>query len=207
MWGVEPLAEFLQSGHNFWNYLCGYLDVPTVSTEVVKPILKDAVYSLCYGMHQQHLRSYLTTEFKNLGLPEKSVAFVTEPYLHMMFQAREQEIERITNAGTVNTCFAKPLTLRNDFRARDALAQMARAWEMKIILPAFRLAMENQEEFKIMLYQFDGFSVHFTRRPEEWRKRIETVVNDQAEALRIPTRLEWDRSGVGTNFAPAEHYH
>ena len=151
-------------------------------------------------MQEHHVRSYLTTEFKNLGLPEKSVEFVTEPYLHMMFQAGEREIKRITKAGTVNTCFAKPLTFKDDFRARDALAQMAQAWEMKIILPAFRLAAENPDEFKIMLYQFDGFSVHFIRRQKDWRTRIESVVNDEAKALGIPTRLEWDESSLQTNF-------
>src|SRR5262249_22220005 len=102
------------------------------------------------------------------------------------------------------TCFAKSLTLKDDFRARDALAQMAQAWEMKIILPAFRLAVENPDEFKIMLYQFDGFSVHFTRRPEHWRKRIQAVVNKQAEALGIPTTLEWGESSFQKERRAAE---
>jgi hypothetical protein len=196
LWDVKPLKEFLQAGNNFWNHLCDYLDVPSEGIKAVKPVLKEAVYSLCYGMEEHHIRRYLTTEFKKLGIPEKSVEFITEPHLHLMLDAREKDIVRITAAGGDKTCYDKPLSVRGDFQARHILAQMAQAWEMKIIFPAFRLATENPDDFKIMLYQFDGFSAHFTRRPEQWRKQIKFVVDKQAADLGIPTWLEWD----GTNI-------
>ena len=43
-----------------------------------------------------------------------------------------------------------------------------------------------------MIYQFDGFSAQFTRRPAGWIRRITEAVNARANELGIPTRLEWD---------------
>jgi hypothetical protein len=194
LWDVTPLETFLQAGNNFWNHLCDYLDIPAEGIKAVKPVLKAAVYSLCYGMEEHHIRGYLTTEFKKFGIPEKSFEFITEPHLNLMLEAREREIVRITTAGGDKTCYDKPLSVRGDFHARHILAQLAQAWEMKIIFPAFRLAAEYPDDFKIMLYQFDGFSVHFTRRPEQWRKRIKFIVDEQAKQLGVSTWLEWDES-------------
>jgi len=60
-----------------------------------------------------------------------------------------------------------------------------------LIYPAFALTADNPY-CKIMLYQFDGFSAQFTRRPEGWTERIKDAVDARAKELNIPTWLEWD---------------
>jgi hypothetical protein len=77
----------------------------------------------------------------------------------------------------------KPLT-------RDILAEVAQALEMKLIYPAFRLARETRE-FTIVLFQHDGFSLHFVRREEMWLTRIANAIQEEITQHRVETRLEW----------------
>jgi hypothetical protein len=193
MWNVKPMMDFLKTGRSFWNHLYEYLEIPSDKTSEVKPILKEATYGLCYGMPEKNIRSYLTKEFNRLGIQEKSSEFVTEPLLHAMLEAREAAIGRITQQGGDKTCYGKELIINKDLKARDILAQMAQAWELKLIYPAFELAAAHPKDFKIMIYLFDGFSVHFHRYPDKWMKRIKDVVDRQAKELGVPTYLEWDK--------------
>jgi hypothetical protein len=77
--------------------------------------------------------------------------------------------------------------------AKSVLAQLAQATEMALLLPAVELA-EGTDEFQILLWQHDGFSVSFQNRSkrERWAGRITEAVNTEAGRLGIPTELEVD---------------
>jgi len=62
---------------------------------------------------------------------------------------------------------------------------------MKLIFPAFALANQT-EDFKIMLFQHDGFSVFFRRYDKGWRNKIKVAIDDNAQLLGIPASLEWE---------------
>ena len=61
---------------------------------------------------------------------------------------------------------------------------------VKLVYPAFRLARETRE-FTIVLFQHDGFSLHFLRREEMWLARIASVVQEEIAQHGVETRLEW----------------
>src|SRR5438874_858406 len=153
MWRVDSMMQFLANKINFWRYLFDYLDIPKERTGETKPILKEAIYSLCFGMEERYIRSSLTKAFNRIGLAEKSAKFVTQPHLHALLEAREREIARITQQGGERTCYGKELLVSGDLQPRDILAQMAQAVEMQIIFPAFELAADCPKEFKLMIYQ------------------------------------------------------
>jgi len=67
---------------------------------------------------------------------------------------------------------------------------------MKLVYPAFEIA-DKTEDFKIMLFQHDGFSVFFCPEKERWRTKIKEVIDSNAKKLGIPTWLEWDREVTG----------
>jgi hypothetical protein len=58
------------------------------------------------------------------------------------------------------------------------------------VASAFKLARETRE-FTIVLFQHDGFSLHFLRRDEMWLQRIASVVQDEILQHGVETRLEW----------------
>ena len=63
----------------------------------------------------------------------------------------------------------------------------------ELVYPAFEIA-DKTEDFTIMLFQHDGFSVFFRPEKERWRERIKEVVDNNAKKLGIPTLLEWNKA-------------
>jgi hypothetical protein len=61
---------------------------------------------------------------------------------------------------------------------------------VKLFYPAFRLAGETRE-FTIVLFQHDGFSLHFLRRGEMWLQRIANVIQEEIAQHGVETRLGW----------------
>jgi hypothetical protein len=53
---------------------------------------------------------------------------------------------------------------------------------MKLVYPAFEIA-DKIEDFKIMLFQHDGFLVFFRPEKERWRTKIKEVIDSNAEKL------------------------
>src|SRR5439155_14455763 len=117
--------------------------------------------------------------------------FLFAPLIRDVLIAREEALHRVVSDGGAETCYGKHLQLSGELQARDILAQLAQSWEMKLIYPAFALTADNRY-CKIMLYQFDGFSAQFTRRPERWATRIKDAVDARATQFKIPTWLDWD---------------
>ena len=70
------------------------------------------------------------------------------------------------------------------------MAEVAQAWEMKFVAPAFNLARTTRD-FTITLYQFDGISIHFTCNRDRWKRRIEEAVNQMIAEYKIYSYLEW----------------
>ena len=58
------------------------------------------------------------------------------------------------------------------------------------VASAFRLARETRE-FTTVLFQHDGFSLHFLRRDEMWLARIANVIQEEIAKHGVETRLEW----------------
>ena len=99
-------------------------------------------------------------------------------------------VRRIAAEGGAMTCYNSWRPVTEDRQPRDIMAEIAQAWEMKLIYPAFKLAQQTRD-FTITLYQCDGFSVHFMRRRKEWKQRIEQAIYENAHRDDFLTWLEW----------------
>ena len=193
LWRIDPLLRLLFDQKNIWNYLFSNFELREQHRSEAKRIFKKALYSICFGMAECHLNWCVQdcSGWTELGRIIAS-RFLDIPLIRDLLSARSFELDNIARAGGGTTCYGKWLKVNEEVHPRDILAQVAQSWEMKLIFPAFELA-DKTEDFKIMIFQHDGFSVHFTRRPEDWRKRIQGAVENQARQLGIPTSLEWDK--------------
>jgi hypothetical protein len=192
LWEVHSVLEFLYQNGNIWEYLYAHLRLPREFQQAAKPALKQAVYSVCYGMKQVRIRSLLARNLVKNGVNrEYAGGFLSIPFICDVLLAREEALQRVIGDGGARTCYGKTLQIAGDVQARDILAQLAQSWEMKLIYPAFALTA-NHPCCKIMLYQFDGFSAQFTRRPTGWACRIKEAVDARAKEFGVPTWLEWD---------------
>ena len=181
------------------------MGIPEPQWEPSKRPLKEAVYSLCFGMEPVRIRSLLARNLVRNGVNRRFARhFLDIQLIHDVLIAREKAIEQVNKKGGEQTAYGKFLQVTEDRQPRDILAQIAQSWEMKLVYPAFALASENPD-FKIMIYQYDGFTAQFTRRDREWRAKMKAAVDKRAEEYEMPTYLEWDE-GLAANsrgpFAP-----
>ena len=109
---------------------------------------------------------------------------------------RRKRMRKVINGGGAVDCFGRRIACKGRQDVRSVMAQLSQAQEMKLLLPAIELAKKRADEFTIVLWEHDGFSVHFTRtdRIESESQRITDAVNTECSRLGYPTRLE----GKGT---------
>lgn len=192
LWEIPTVLQFLDQEQNVWKHLSIELDIPESQWKQAKAALKEALYSLCYGMEEVRIRCLLARNLVSNGVDRRFARhFLNIPLIRDVLFARRRAIERVTEMGGEKTAYGKFLQVTENLQPRDILAQIAQSWEMKAIYPAFALTADNLD-FKIMIYQFDGFTTQFTRRREEWQAKIKLAVDKRAQEFDIPTRLEWD---------------
>ena len=93
--------------------------------------------------------------------------------------ARNLALEKIAEAGGAKDCYGNWIPVSDETQPRDILARVAQSWEMKLIYPAFEIA--DKKDFKIMLFQHDGFSVFFRPEKERWRAKIKEVIDNNVQ--------------------------
>lgn len=163
---------------------------PNIPTSTSKPALKTAVYSVCYGAGTKRSRRELS---KGLGASDDAVEpFFHDPFISKVLRHRRLMTKGIIEAKDVRDCFGQTLTCAEKEDVRSVMAQLSQSQEMALLLPAIDLAKKREGEFKIVLWEHDGFSVHFTRkdRIESESQRITDAVNERCSKLGYPTRLE-----------------
>jgi hypothetical protein len=206
LWKITPIMKFLQSGQSVWNYFFAEMGIPGELFARAKPVIKEALYSVCYGMQMSKLRGFIPYQFACEEMPKEfGQRFLAVPLVQTLLDARRVAQRRVIDEGKAETCYGKILQLKEGTTVHSILAQQAQSLEMYLIFPAFALA-DKTADFKILLFQYDGFSVHFTSHPERWRKRIKFIVDEQAKHLGIPTWLEWDETNpVQSEFTFAQY--
>ncbi|MBX3214334.1 MAG: hypothetical protein KF850_20030 [Labilithrix sp.] len=189
-WGIDDLRTWLSDfdNNNVWSRLTALF--PGIPTSTSKPALKTAVYSVCYGAGKKRIRRELA---KGLEVTEDAVEpFFHDPFISKVLRQRRLMTKGIIEAKQVRDCFGQTLTCAGKEDVRSVMAQLSQAQEMALLLPAIDLAKKREGEFKIVLWEHDGFSVHFTRkdRIESESQRIMDAVNERCSKLGYPTRLE-----------------
>jgi len=191
LWRIKEVTDFLATGKSIWNRLFDYLELRPEQRQLAKPILKKAIYSTCYGMEEPRVRGLTARDFAGEGMDKKlSPSLLKEELFASLFNSRDIALEQIAEEGGGMTAYGRWLRITGEREPRDIMAEVAQSWEMKLIYPAFDLARKTSD-FTITLFQHDGISVQFTRRSEQWKRRIEESINENANRLNFMTWLEW----------------
>ncbi len=192
LWNVEEVQAFLQQpGMNFWSFIMKELAVPFEAQPTIKPIIKTALYSICFGMKEGHVKGTTARDLVKNGQDKRfATLFVEHPLLRSLLAARELALEGISKDGGAETCFGKWIGLDADRDAPKVMAEVAQAWEMKLIFPAFQLARRTPD-FTITLFQHDGFSVCFRDNLSYWIEKINRSIRRAASEQGFHTELEW----------------
>lgn len=191
IWNVPELLDFLRTGKSLWKRFFDYLRLAPEECAIAKDVIKTTIYSICFGMARHSLKWTIGDNLDAEGL-DKSIAdkLLDEPIIKALLDARDVALERIAEEGGAMNCYNHWRPVTDKRRPRKIMAEIAQAWEMKLIYPAFELAQQTSE-FTITLYQYDGFSVSFARRPNLWKRRIEQTIHENANREGFFTWLEW----------------
>ncbi len=188
-WQVTFLHELLSNPANdVWRKLCGVF--PTIPMATSKPVVKTAVYSACYGAQLETIQSDVQLA---LGVPRAAANALLshELFIHVVAH-RQHQLREIRKSGGATDCFGRFLPAQTKAQVRSVLAQLSQAREMQLLLPAIDFAEQRANDMRIVLWEHDGFSVHFRRdaqRNERTKRALLKAVNDNCQKLGYPTTL------------------
>lgn len=188
-WQVTLLHDWLSDPSNdVWRELCSVL--PGIPIAASKPVVKTAVYSACYGAQLETIQRDVQVA---LGVPRATAnaLLAHELFIHVVAY-RQHQLREIRKHGGATDCFGRFLPAQTKAQARSVLAQLSQAREMQLLLPAVEFAEQRPNDMRIVLWEHDGFSVHFRRdaeRNERTKRALLKVVNDNCQKLGYPTTL------------------
>lgn len=178
LWHIESIQKILQAGKSLWTALLDWMEVPHMKWEIAKPILKEAVYAILYGMKTANVESHVTREFAGKTLKGKKVIHIRRPLIPKtkrftdcplivdLFQAIQEAKEDIVRDGGYNMAYGF-LPFDEETESIDSyLSSILQTYELAIIASCFELAQERKD-FRIVLYQFDGISIDILRKNRE----------------------------------------
>lgn len=181
-----PLTyAFLKEGNSIWKYLMGKIAIQDNPQN--KDILKKTMYSLIFGATRKTLKNNL----RGLG-QNKYQLFMQNPIIYELLKARNRKFAKIRKNKGETDCFGRWLSCNNNDEKRSVLAQLAQAYELKLLYPAVDYAIQNPRRFRIVLWQHDGFSlvVFDKSRTGSIVSNLKYAVESEASELSIPTEIE-----------------
>ena len=163
----------------------------------VKKVLKEAIYSVCYGRSK--------TELHKLLKPHGLERMLDHPILKELLALRKvwfDEIEKAGGAFDVWGAFQAidnekdPKTKKSKRWAGAVGASVIQSIEMEIIAPIFDVAERHgtSDQFSVAIFQHDGASISFTgsaMKKARAMKKLKKAVEDRARALDVETVLEF----------------
>ncbi len=190
-WNIPKVKDYLNGGNKIWLDLCNTLEIEYESEN--KKVLKEALYSLVFGMTKKNLLLHIESAFGK----QAANRWLAHPIINTLLVTREKKMAAILNAGKLITFYNKEVLITGKTKAqkqeclRSALAQEAQTIEFYLMQPILDLALTTND-FSIVLFQHDGCSIKFNNkgRQDRWLNRIINSVQQRADSLSIPTHLE-----------------
>jgi len=203
LWNMPDITAFLREHGSIWPRLLSRLGVGegALRYDEIKGVCKRALYAIIFGMRAHGVKRLLREELGALGVDDP-LRLLDDPIMSQLLERRKLQIEQLLEAGGAFTIYDQWLPAKNRAQVRSVLAQQAQAVELKLIVPIYELAKDTRD-FRVMLHQHDGVSIHFQRRREMWQRRINEAVDQRAKELGIETRLEWQDTPSQAPLVPS----
>ena len=200
LWNIPVIAGHLTSGQSIWETLWIQIGGKKGSlTPAVKGAIKQATYSMMYGMPEPNIKGDFTRAMNRLGKPFNGAALIKTPVMKELLTARAIAFAQVTLSRGIDTPTGIKAQLGPNINEGSVWSTVVNAYEavfMKRILryeaAEFRLAKQEgrQPDFRIMLWQHDGCAIRFGKRQVKHISAIYEVIADVAKHYGFPTSLE-----------------
>jgi hypothetical protein len=206
LWDVPRVSEFLSSRQSIWTELLSAMGVGPD----VKPLVKEALYSIIFGMKVINVRCNL------LGLPnfqqsrkrrrrtvkpikpvesvnEKAAdAFLTHPLIAELLAARQARLREIKRDRHIVDAFGRRIDYNRRYaKMRSLLAQEVQSYEVALMLSLLPI-FEAERNLVVVSWLHDGITVHVTDTTQRERivRRLQATFSARAASLGLLTTLE-----------------
>lgn len=193
LWNVAEVQEFLAKQEmTIWESLYEHYDLYGEEAQRAKPVLKNNLYAMCYGMGVAKLEETVAKELRDAGIQRTGPLLTEHPLVKALLKGRDRMIRKIRYARGAKTCFGKWVSTE-EIPAYRILAQISQAIELKIIHPLFVCAQKT-DDFSITLFLHDGVAIHFKDKTKipMWKRRLNALVTNAAKEFNAITELEWE---------------
>ena len=192
-----PISQaFIASGESVWQEFHRHLTgMDTPPPKESKKVLKEAMYSLCFGKSERHLKEFLHEH----GMAD----LLKHPILHELLQLRRKWFQEIEQAGGASDVWgvwhaidhAVDRETGKERWAGSIAATVIQSVEMEIIAPIFDVATRHgkSDQFGICLFQHDGATLSFTAKDkiDRAQAKLKKAVESRARELGVTTVLEF----------------
>jgi hypothetical protein len=192
-----PISQaFIASGKSVWREFYRHVSgMDADPPDDVKKVLKEAIYSLCFGKSKANLAEFLDQH--RMG------NLLKHPILDELLTLRKAWFEQITLDGGAADVWgvfhaverASRKSKKKSRWAGAIAATVIQSIEMEIIAPIFDVAKEHgkSDQFSIALFQHDGATLSFQSSDKQARaqSKLKSAVETRASALGVSTVLEF----------------
>jgi len=200
LYGCSRLGGFLASGRSFWTEMLTYLGLG----DEHKPILKDTIYAITFGMRTENFQTLLAQgvikKGKRIirmcsgeGIGSKLAGkFFRHPLVADLVEGRQRAIAKVYGQGYAEDAWQVKHPLEGGrHHVPSLLARVAQSYEVRIMLAMVPI-IERNSGVQIVSFIHDGVYLHFTRERdnETLLRKIKTVVSEEAASLGIPTQFD-----------------
>jgi hypothetical protein len=186
-----PVSQaFIATGRSLWREL--YRSVSGIDVEPppgAKAVLKEAIYSLCFGKSKKHLKEFLA--------PHGMASVLKHPIFSELLELRAFWFKRIESAGGAADVWGAwhGVDEENGRWAGSIGASVIQSVEMEIIAPIFDVAAKHgrSDQFMVTLFQHDGCTISFsaTEKIARAQVKLKKAVESRAAELGVSTILEF----------------
>lgn len=205
----DYLSANLSGEIDLWAELASMLGSAMSDAKARRKAVKRA-YSAVYGADPQRLLFFIVKKYAHITGTWLSTSTVepllTHPLVEELLETRDKLEAIITSRGGLEDATGRfiPLdawseTKDEGNRWRGVMAYVNASYEQKLMVAAFDEAREEKRsdgrtDFKIWLYQADGFTVRMRSRVSHSKRidRLQSAVAQKANELGVPTELEVD---------------
>lgn len=191
-WRIPDVEQLLASGASVWAHLSAELGLQPSH----KRWLKKALYSVVFGMSNKRIAAIFDEKTGIAGVGKR---FLALELVRSVRRARDKEVAFLRKTAFEGfTALGKRVPIPSGVSsaerakaARGFLAEDAQSVELLLLMPVYRLAKQT-DQFKVMLYQFDGFTVKYEdkRSAAHWHRRIVQAVQEEVDHQGVITSLE-----------------
>jgi hypothetical protein len=206
LWDVPQVSDFLTARKSIWDELLGAMGVSADK----KPSVKEALYSIIFGMGVVNVRRNL------LGLPlhghskkrrkrtvrsvkpvqsvseEAADAFLSHPLIAELLIARHQRLRQIKQDRHIVDAFGRRIDYsRRHVKMRSLLAQEVQSYEVDLMLSLLPI-FEAERDLVVVSWLHDGVTIHVTDDNQRKRivRRLQAAFSARAASLGLLTSLK-----------------